>query len=78
MCDVCVYDNELQKLLVMEELASSPLTNQKCSSSSAEVQVKNISASWSCDKKNPVLEDVAFEIDQVHSSLINNYGNRYW
>ena len=51
----------------MEELSSSPLTDEECSNSSAQVQVRNLSASWSCDKKNCVLEDVSLEVDQVHT-----------
>ena len=66
-----MYD-KLQKLLELEELVSSPLTNEEmCSNSSAQVQVKSLSVSWSCDKKNCVLENVSFEVDQVHNSLID-------
>ena len=56
----------------MEELVSSfSLTNEMCSNGSAQVQVKSLSVSWSCDKKNCVLENVSFEVDQVHNSLID-------
>ena len=60
--------NKLQKLLQMEEVVSSPLTNEEYSNGSAQsqVRVRNLSASWSCDKKNCVLEDVSLEVDQVH------------
>ena len=65
---ICTY-GKLQKLLEMEELVSSSLTNEMCSNNSAQVQVKNLSVSWSCDKKNLVLESVSFEVDQVHKTV---------
>lgn len=56
----------------MEELlVSSHLTNKKCSNNLAHVQVKNLSASWSYDKSMCVLENVSFEVNQVHSGMIN-------
>ena len=31
-----------------------------------EIRVKNLSASWSDDREKMVLENVSFEVDQVH------------
>ena len=63
--------DKLQKLLEMEELVhSTPLSSVKCSNSSAQMQVKNLSASWNCDKENLVLDGIAFEVDQVKSVLL--------
>ena len=61
-----LYSNKLQKLLEMEELHSTPLADKtECSNSSVHIRVSRLSASWSCDKENSVLNSVSFEVDQV-------------